>query len=151
MAVVYMRKLEEEPETYDSKFTALTKGTNLKVQDWILEHINKSEAIVDLLVLFLQANETINSDLKRTVASAVRWIGTSETVEQMSIPTSGYSMEASNQWHQTMNKWIVAMNGLSIFRGSLKGLEPEKVSPIAYDLSLLESARKKLAQRRAKN
>ena len=111
----------------------------------------KSEAIVDLLVLFLQANETINSDLKNTVASAVRWIGTSETVEQMSIPTSGYSMEASNQWHQTMNKWIEAMNGLSVFRGSLKGLEPEKVSPIAYDLSLLESARKKLAQRRAEN
>jgi hypothetical protein len=67
----------------------------------------------------------------------------------MSIPTSGYSMEASNLWHQTMNKWIEAMNGLDIFRGSLKGLEPEKVPPIAYDLSLLESARKKLAQRRA--
>ena len=112
---------------------------------------DKSDAIVDLLVLFLQANETINSDLKSTVAAAVRWIGTSETVEQMSIPTSGYSMEVSTQWHQTMNKWIEAMNGLSIFRGSLKGLEPEKVSPIAYDLSLLESARKKLAQRRAEN
>lgn len=112
---------------------------------------DKSEAIVDLLVLFLQANETINSDLKKTVASTVRWIGTSESVERMSIPTSGYSMEASNQWHQTMNKWIQAMNGLSIFRGSLKGLEPENVSPIAYDLSLLESARKKLAQRRAEN
>ncbi len=112
---------------------------------------DKSDAIVDLLVLFLQANETINSDLKSAVASAVRWIGTSETVEQMSIPTSGYSMEVSTQWHQTMNKWIEAMNGLSIFRGSLKGLEPEKVSPIAYDLSLLESARKKLAQRRAEN
>jgi NitT/TauT family transport system substrate-binding protein len=112
---------------------------------------DKSEAIVDLLVLFLQANETINSDLKSTVASAVRWIGTSETVEQMSIPTSGYSMEPSTQWHQTMNKWIQAMNGLRVFRGSLKGLEPEKASPIAYDLSLLELARKKLAQRRAKN
>lgn len=110
---------------------------------------NKSEAIVDLLVLFLQANETINSDLKSAVASAVRWIGTSEAVERMSIPTSGYSMEASDIWHQTMNKWIEAMNGLGIFRGTLRGLEPEKVSPIAYDLSLLESARKKLAQRRA--
>jgi NitT/TauT family transport system substrate-binding protein len=113
--------------------------------------VDKSEVIMDLLILFLQANETINRDLENTVASAVRWIGTSETVERMSIPTSGYSMEASNQWHQTMNKWIKAMNSLSIFRGSLKGLEPEKVSPIAYDLSLLESARKKLAQRRAEN
>lgn len=111
----------------------------------------KSEAIVDLLVLFLQANETINSDLKRTVASAVRWIGTSESVEQMSIPTSGYSMEPSAQWHQTMGKWMEAMNGLDIFRGKLKGLESEDVSLAAYDLSLLESARKKLAQRRTEN
>ncbi len=112
---------------------------------------DKAEAIVDLLVLFLQANETINSDLKSTVASAVRWIGTSESVERMSIPTSGYSMEPSAQWHRTMNKWIEAMNGLGVFRGKLQGLEAEKVSLIAYDLSLLESARKKLEQRRSEN
>ena len=112
---------------------------------------DKSEAIMDLLVLFLLANETINSDLKSAVASAVRWIGTTETVEQMSIPTSGYSMEPSAQWHQTMIKWIEAMNGLSVFRGKFKELEPDKVSLIAYDLSLLESARKKLAERRAEN
>lgn len=108
----------------------------------------KSEAIVDLLVLFLQANETINSDLDKAVAAAVRWIGTSESVERMSIPTSGYSMEASAQWQETMGKWIEAMNGLDVFRGKLKGLEPQEVPGIAYDLSLLEKARNKLAQRR---
>jgi len=109
----------------------------------------KSEAIVDLLVLFLQANETINSDLEKTIASTIRWIGTSESVERMSIPTSGYSMELSAQWHQTMGKWIEAMNGLGVFRGTLKGLEPKEVPRVAYDLSLLEKARKKLAQRKA--
>jgi len=109
----------------------------------------KSEAIVDLLMLFLQANETINSNLDKAVAAAVRWIGTSESVERMSIPTSGYSMAASAQWHQTMGKWIEAMNGLGVFRDKLKGLEPKEVPPLAYDLSLLEKARKKLAQRRA--
>lgn len=109
----------------------------------------KSEAIVDLLVLFLQANETINSDLEKTIASTIRWIGTSESVERMSIPTSGYSMEPSAQWHQTMGKWIEAMNGLGIFRGKLEGLESEKVPQAAYDLSLLEKARNKLAQRKA--
>ncbi len=112
---------------------------------------NKSEAIVDLLVLFLQANETINSDLKSAVVSAVRWIGTSDSVERMSIPTSGYSMEPSEQWYQTMGKWMAAMNGLDIFRDKLQGLKPDEVSLAAYDLSLLESARKKLAQRRAEN
>ena len=109
----------------------------------------KSKAIVNLLVLFLQANETINSDLEKTIASTIRWIGTSESVERMSIPTSGYSMEPSAQWHQTMGKWIEAMNGLGIFRGRLEGLKSEEVPQVAYDLSLLEKARKKLAQRKA--
>ncbi len=108
----------------------------------------KSEVIVDLLVLLLQANETINSDLDKAVAAAVRWIGTSESVERMSIPTSGYSMEPSAKWHQTMGKWIEVMNGLDIFRAKLKGLKPEEVSQLAYDLSLLEKAREKLEQRR---
>ncbi|MFX0004773.1 MAG: methyltransferase domain-containing protein [Candidatus Hermodarchaeota archaeon] len=48
MAVVYMRKLEEEPETYDSKFTTLTKGVNIKVQNWILNKINHSESILEI-------------------------------------------------------------------------------------------------------
>jgi NitT/TauT family transport system substrate-binding protein len=109
----------------------------------------KSEAIIDLLVLLLQANETINSDLDKAIAAAVRWIGTSESVERMSIPTSGYSMEPSAKWHKTMSKWIEVMNGLDIFRAKLKGLKPEEVSQLAYDLSLLEKAREKLEQRRA--
>ncbi len=109
----------------------------------------KAEAIVDLLVLLMQANETINSDLDKAVTTAVRWIGTSESVERMSIPTSGYSMEPSEQWNQTMGKWIEAMNGLGVFSGKLKGIEPSDMPPIAYDLSLLEKARNKLAKRRA--
>ena len=43
-----MRKLEEEPETYDSKFTALTKGVNLKVQEWILDRIQDSQSILEV-------------------------------------------------------------------------------------------------------
>lgn len=112
---------------------------------------NKSEAIVDLLVLFLQANETINTDLEKAISSAVRWIGTSQTVERMSIPTSGYSLEPSAQWHHTMDKWIEAMNNLDVFRGKLEGLEPEEARQVAYDLFLLEKARQKLAQRRSED
>ena len=109
----------------------------------------KSQAIVALLVLLMQGTETINSDLDKAVAAAVRWIGTSESVERMSIPTSGYSMEPSEQWHKTMSKWIEAMNELGIFKDKLKGVEPSAVPRVAYDLSLLEKARNKLAQRRA--
>ncbi len=47
MAVVYMLKLEQEPENYDSKFTSLTKGTNLKVQDWILERLKPTDLVAE--------------------------------------------------------------------------------------------------------
>jgi ubiquinone/menaquinone biosynthesis C-methylase UbiE len=43
-----MRKLEEEPETYESEFTALTKGVNIEVQNWILDQINQSESILEI-------------------------------------------------------------------------------------------------------
>jgi len=44
-----MKKLEEEPETYESKFTTLTKGVNLEVHKWILERIDKkSESILEI-------------------------------------------------------------------------------------------------------
>jgi hypothetical protein len=105
--------------------------------------------MVDLLVLLIQASEAINADMDKAVAAAVRWIGTSESVERMSIPTSGYSMEPSTQWHMTMGKWLEAMNGLGVFQHKLKDLKPAEVPDLAYDLTLLEKARSKLAQRRA--
>ncbi len=111
----------------------------------------KSEAIVDLLVLFLQATETINNDPDKAVSSAVKWIGTSEDVERMSIPTSGFSMEPSELWYQTMAQWVKAMGSMGIFRDKLNGLEPEQVAAAAYDFSLLEQAREKLEKRRVQN
>lgn len=105
----------------------------------------KPEAITDLLVLFLQASNTIEQDLDTAVAAAVRWIGTSEAVERMSIPTSGYSMETSLRWYDTMAQWIEAMQGLGIFRQELKDQSAEEAAKIAYDFSLLEKARQRLA------
>ncbi|HEY0087883.1 MAG TPA: methyltransferase domain-containing protein, partial [Candidatus Lokiarchaeia archaeon] len=48
MAITYMRKLEQEPETYDSEFTTLTKGINLQVKNWILERISTSDSILEI-------------------------------------------------------------------------------------------------------
>ena len=48
MAVVYMRKLEQEPDSYDSKFTALTKGVNLSVREWILDKTGSSKSILEV-------------------------------------------------------------------------------------------------------
>ena len=107
----------------------------------------KSDAIVDLLALFWEASDTIQHDLDKAVAATVRWVGTSEAVERMSIPTSGYSMEPSSQWHAAMGQWIEVMNRLGIFRGRLKDKSSEEVAQIAYDFSLLEKARQRRGDR----
>jgi ubiquinone/menaquinone biosynthesis C-methylase UbiE len=48
MAVVYMKKLEEEPESYDEKFTSLTKGVNTKVKEWILQQVENKSKILEV-------------------------------------------------------------------------------------------------------
>lgn len=48
IAVTFMRKLELEPDTYDEKFTVLTKGVNVEVKDWVLERIGTSKSILEV-------------------------------------------------------------------------------------------------------
>ena len=43
-----MRKLEEEPESYEERFTALTNGVNLKVKEWIVERIGTSKSLLEV-------------------------------------------------------------------------------------------------------
>ncbi|MHA2397815.1 MAG: methyltransferase domain-containing protein [Promethearchaeota archaeon] len=43
-----MRKLELEPDTYDEKFTALTKGVNNEVKEWIINRIGKNNSILEV-------------------------------------------------------------------------------------------------------
>jgi len=111
----------------------------------------KEEAVVDLLVLLLQANETINRDLEPAVDSACRWIGTTEAVERASIPTSGYSLEPDDAWRACMEVWFDAMNDLGAFRGRLRGLKEEQAAAIAYDFSHLKQAKERLAKRRSQD
>lgn len=106
----------------------------------------KGAAVEAMLTLCLQATDLINADMDKAVAAATRWIGTSETVEKMSIPTSGYSMAQDAVWQATMDKWIVAMNELGTFTGKLKGLSPEKACELAYDMTYLDRAKKKLGK-----
>ncbi|MFW9896685.1 MAG: methyltransferase domain-containing protein [Candidatus Thorarchaeota archaeon] len=43
-----MRKLEQEPGTYEDRFTELTKGVNIEVKEWILDKIGEGYAIMEV-------------------------------------------------------------------------------------------------------
>lgn len=106
---------------------------------------DKAEAITALLVLMLQATETINTELPAAADVAARWIGTTPEVERTSIATSGYSMDASKTWRGHMAVWIDAMDGLGVFENQLKGLKEQGAAALVYDFSLLKRATAKLA------
>jgi NitT/TauT family transport system substrate-binding protein len=106
---------------------------------------NKAEAISAMLVLFRQATDVINSDLDKAVAAAVHWLGTSDAVERMSIPTSGYSMTPDAAWQVSMDHWMTAMNRLGHFTGTLKDLSPRDACRRVFDLTLLTEAENRLA------
>ncbi|MFX0100682.1 MAG: methyltransferase domain-containing protein [Candidatus Hodarchaeota archaeon] len=48
MAVVYMKKLESEPSSYEKLFTELTKGINLKVNEWIIERLGEPRKVLEI-------------------------------------------------------------------------------------------------------
>jgi len=106
----------------------------------------KGDVIEALLVLFWQATELINADLNVAVASATRWIGTTEEVERSSIPTSGYSMDPSPEWHGRMAVWLEIMQGLEVFTGELQKATGAEAARSTYDLSLLEKAKERLGE-----
>jgi ubiquinone/menaquinone biosynthesis C-methylase UbiE len=43
-----MKVLEREPSTYEAGFTALTKGVNLQVQDWIVGRVQGGNAVLEV-------------------------------------------------------------------------------------------------------
>jgi sulfonate transport system substrate-binding protein len=99
---------------------------------------DKSEAIEALLKMNTKAVKLINSDLELAAKIASRWIGTSKAVEMKSIPTSGYSMEDSAEWHKTMEVWAKAMNKLGFFKKKLKDLSEQNMGKEVYDFTLLK-------------
>ena len=46
MSVTYMKRLEEEPDTYDDTFTNLTKGINLEVFEWVIENLEDKDTSI---------------------------------------------------------------------------------------------------------
>jgi len=107
---------------------------------------NKEEAVMVLLTLMLEAVKTINTDLDAAVASGARWVGTSESVERESVPTSTYTMARSSEWHAAMREWLRIMNRLGLFRGKLEGLSEGDVAARAYDFTVLQIAEKRAAE-----
>lgn len=104
----------------------------------------KPELVKAFLKLIVLATDYMNEDPALAVRDAARWIGTSEAVEAVSLPTSGFSTTPSNDWKERMGVWMTAMNDAGKLKGQLKSQPASAVDSLLYDFSLLKAARAEL-------
>ena len=108
----------------------------------------KRKELVKFLELMTIATDYINKDSRIAVESASKWIGTSITVEEMSIPTSSYLTEPNETWMNGTYIWAKAMDDLGHIKGSLSKKSKTEIENLLLDLSLINEARKNVERRK---
>ena len=110
----------------------------------------KRKELVKFLELIVIATDYINSNQDIAVKSASEWIGTSIAVEEKSIPTSGYLTDPNQVWLKGIYTWAHIMDDLGHIKGALQGKTDDDIYSLLLDLSLIEEARRNVAERKAK-
>ncbi|GAB4274089.1 MAG: hypothetical protein Kow0092_29480 [Deferrisomatales bacterium] len=82
----------------------------------------------------------------RHLASAA-WLGVEEKVENLAMPTLGYTTEPSDQWLESVRTYARTMDGMGMFTGTLHGMDDEELDRAVFDFSYLEEAKQNAQQR----
>ncbi len=106
--------------------------------------VQKKDVIKEFLKLIVLATQYANEDPEMHVRDASEWIGTTAEVEAISLPTSGFTTNPTEEWKKTMQVWIDEMNRLGKLEGKLKDKKGKEVEEILYDFSALNLAAKEL-------
>ncbi len=104
----------------------------------------KKPVIKEFIKLIILATQYANENPAMHVRDASNWIGTTIEVEEMSLPTSGFTTNPDEEWKKAMQVWIDEMNRLGKLEGKLKGKKGREVEEILYDFSALNQGAKEL-------
>jgi NitT/TauT family transport system substrate-binding protein len=96
--------------------------------------------IQKFLELLAVATQFIALRRDEAVPYVAQWIGTTPEVEEVSMATSGYSMEPSKAFLDGMWVWYEEMARLDKITDKLKGVTREQFEEMTYDFSLLQPA-----------
>jgi len=93
--------------------------------------------IAAVLRLFSAATDYINRNPEDAAVVAAEWIGNPVQVEEISMATSGYDMEASEDWLDNMVLILDNMRNLGAFTGPLAEKDDDANAAFLYDFSLM--------------
>lgn len=97
----------------------------------------RQEDIAAALRLFAAATDYINSNPADAACAAADWIGNPVEVEVISMATSGYSMQVTEDWLDNMISIVENMRNLGTFTGSLIERDDDANAGFLYDFSLM--------------
>ena len=99
--------------------------------------VEKPEDIAAALRLFTAATDYINDYPEDAAEAAAEWIGNPVDVEVISMATSGYDMQVSEDWLDNMVAIIGNMRNLGAFTGPLAAEDEGANAAFLYDFSLM--------------
>jgi len=97
----------------------------------------RPEDIAAALRLFAAATDYINQYPEDAAAAAAEWIGNPVEVEEISMATSGYSMEVTRGWRDNMITFTDHVRDLGAFSGPLAEKDDAATEELLYDFSLM--------------
>ncbi len=109
----------------------------------------KRDLVVKFLELIVIATDYMNENPRIAMESASKFLGTTITVEENSIPTSLYLTDPDNEvWWQGVITWAKTMEDLGHIKGELAGKTNEEIDRLLLDFSLIKEARANVAKRK---
>ncbi len=97
----------------------------------------KPEEVAAALELFAYATDYINENPEDAAAAAAEWIGTPVEVEVISMGTSLYDMNVTDEWMGNMNLILERTRSLGVFNGPLMDADDTSELEMITDFSLL--------------
>ena len=97
----------------------------------------RPDEVAAVLELFAYATEFINENPGEAAAAASEWIGTPIEVELISMSTSLYDMNVTEDWIRNMSSILGHMRGLNVFSGSLMNADDTTEMEIIANFNLL--------------
>ncbi len=98
---------------------------------------NKPAEVAAALELFAYATEFINENPEEAAAAASEWIGTPLEVELVSMSTSLYDVNVTEDWTGNMSLIMAHMRGLNVFTGPLLEVDEATEIDIITNFDLL--------------
>jgi len=106
-------------------------------RDFIQNHFDNGVKLLEALYF---ATEFTTANPERAAEVAADWLGVPLEVEQISMPTSQYSMEPTQQWFNAGHVWFEAMKDLGTISQLLLDKSSEQADALVYDFSMLDAA-----------